>query len=292
MILAFSPAQAIEVAKAFDADWWTSEELNQQGQADKENTDKKQEGAKPAAKKAHPKTCHPNQRCHPNKNNKNVGTLRPCHAYNRAARLARQANNHKLATKTIEQRSPIHMHEETPQFARMSLDVAGFTPNDISINVDNHVVSIRGQRTNKLGDVFELDRKFRLDKNTVNVDGVAASFDDGILEVTVPKKPIAGPRKIQIAVASSAASDDTKASDDSSASHNEDKEETTTDSDSVNEQDEAVLELEEESPPEADEEQEHVPITVEDQAKQEPAEDKEVETRTIVPDEAWEEVSN
>merc|ERR1719310_1906543 len=70
------------------------------------------------------------------------------------------------------------------------------------------------------------------------------------------------------------------------------KKETTTDSDSVNEQDEAVLELEEESPPEADEEQEHVPITVEDQAKQEPAEDKEVETRTIVPDEAWEEVSN
>ena len=43
MILAFSPAQAIEVAKAFDADWWTSEELNQQGQADKENADKKQE---------------------------------------------------------------------------------------------------------------------------------------------------------------------------------------------------------------------------------------------------------
>merc|ERR1712124_34287 len=192
----------------------------------------------------------------------------------------------------IEQRSPIHMHEETPQFAKMSLDVAGFTPNDISINVDNHVVSIRGQRTNKLGDVFELDRKFRLDKNTVDVDGVTAAFDDGILEVTVPKKPVAGPRKITIAVASSVASDNTKASDDSSASHNEDKEETTTDSDSVNEQDEAVLELEEESPSVADEEQEHVPITVEDQAKQEPAEDKEVETRTIVPDEAWEEVSN
>merc|ERR1712224_795519 len=190
----------------------------------------------------------------------------------------------------IEQRSPIHMHEETPQFAKMSLDVAGFTPDDISINVDNHVVSIRGQRTNKLGDVFELDRKFRLDKNTVNVDGVTASFEDGILEVTVSKKPIAGPRKIQIAVASSVASDDAKASDDSSASRDEDNEETATDSHSVNEQDEAVLELEEESPPEADEEQEHVPITVEDQAKQEPAEDKE-ETRTITPDETWEEVS-
>merc|ERR1711937_439254 len=145
---------------------------------------------------------------------------------------------------------------------------------------------------NKLGDVFELDRKFRLDKNTVNVDGVTASFDDGILEVTVPKKPIAGPRKITIAVASSVASDGAKASDDSSASHNEEKEEITTYIHSVNDQSEAVLELEEESPPEADEEQEHVPITVEDKAKQEPAEDKEAETRTITPDEAWEEVSN
>merc|ERR1712078_821601 len=109
--------------------------------------------------------------------------------------------------------------------AKVSLDVAGFIPNDISINVDNHIVSIRGQRTNKLGDVFELDRKFHLDKNTVNVDGVTASFDDGILEVTVPKKPVAGPRKIQIAVASPVASDHAKASDDSSASHDEDKEE-------------------------------------------------------------------
>merc|ERR1711937_135473 len=121
---------------------------------------------------------------------------------------------------------------------------------------------------------------------------MGASFDDGTLEVTVPKKPVAGPRKIQIAVASSVASDDAKASDDSSATHNEDKEEITTDSDSVNEQNEAVLELEEESPLEADEEQEHVPITVEDKAMQEPAEDKEVDTRTITPDEAWEEVSN
>merc|ERR1712014_179547 len=61
-----------------------------------------------------------------------------------------------------------------------------------------------GQRTNRLGDVFVLDRKFRLDKATASVDGVTATFQDGILELTVPKKTVAGPRKIPIVVAASA----------------------------------------------------------------------------------------
>merc|ERR1712124_120795 len=50
--------------------------------------------------------------------------------------------------------------------------------------------------------VFVIDRKFRLDKKTAIVDGVAASFDDdgGILEIAVPKNVLAGPRTIPIAV--------------------------------------------------------------------------------------------
>merc|ERR1739841_458751 len=82
-----------------------------------------------------------------------------------------------------------------------SLDVTGFAPEDITIHVENFVVSIKGQRTNKLGDVFVLDRRFRLDKNTASVDRVAATFEDGIRELTVPKKSKAGPRQIPIVVA-------------------------------------------------------------------------------------------
>merc|ERR1739841_113105 len=67
---------------------------------------------------------------------------------------------------------------------------------------DEYVVSIKGQRTWELGDVFCLDRRFRLDKNTANVDQVTAAFDDGILELTVPKKSVAGSRKIDIVVSS------------------------------------------------------------------------------------------
>lgn len=238
MIIAFSPDQAHEVAQAFDAPWFFSESLYPSESSyptyiHRENTGKDEkkkeedsssyptyihkektsrdekkdksssdEDAKPAAKESpekSKKSCRRNAYCNPN-------AFHPCHAFYRAARCAQQAAKRQAeeAAKTIEQRSPIHFHDETPELAKMSLDITGFTSEDITINVDDFVVSIKGKRTNKLGDVFVLDRKFRLDKKTVNLDGVAASFEDGILELTVPKKAKVGPRTIPISVSSSA----------------------------------------------------------------------------------------
>merc|ERR1711907_852203 len=69
---------------------------------------------------------------------------------------------------------------------------------------ENSGVSIKGERTNKLGDKFVLDRKFRLDKKTTQAEKVTAKFDDGILEVTIPtKKPEGAHRTIPIAVSTS-----------------------------------------------------------------------------------------
>jgi len=129
--------------------------------------------------------------------------------------------------KIVEQRTPIHYDEETPQLAKMSLDVTGFAPEDIALNVEDFVVSINGERTNRLGDRFVLDRRFRLDKNTVNVDDVTASIDDGILELTVPKKSNVGPRTIPISISSSSTDDDVSTSTkEESDSHREDNEHT------------------------------------------------------------------
>merc|ERR1712146_510024 len=109
----------------------------------------------------------------------------------------------------IEQRTPLHVENETPESggaAKMSLDVTGFSPNQIKLSVENSVVSIKGERTNKLGDKFVLDRKFRLDKKTTQAEKVTASFDDGILEVTIPtKKPEGAHRTIPIAVSTTTA---------------------------------------------------------------------------------------
>merc|ERR1712188_299021 len=89
----------------------------------------------------------------------------------------------------------------------------GFAPHQIKVSVDEYVVSIAGERRNKLGDLFVIDRKFRLDKKTALVEGVEASFDNddvaGILEIVVPKNVSAGPRTIPIAaVTSSKTSED------------------------------------------------------------------------------------
>merc|ERR1712159_282206 len=131
-----------------------------------------------------------------------------------STRSVRRTCNNRTALPTsatntvIEQRTPLHVENETPESggaAKMSLDVTGFAPSQIKLSVENSVVSIKGERTNKLGDKFVIDRKFRLDKKTAVVDKVSASFDDGILEVTIPKKSEGGTsRMIPIAVSKTA----------------------------------------------------------------------------------------
>jgi len=78
--------------------------------------------------------------------------------------------------------------------------------------------------------VFVVDRKFRLDKKTAIVDAVAANFDDGILEITVPKNVLAGPRTIPIAVTSTSASvesGETNEDEDDASRKNDDRTEDT-----------------------------------------------------------------
>jgi len=214
MIVAFSPEQAYEVSRAFDASWLMNAALaeaacskDQQQQEDNDGTqpskatttDDDDDDDDDNAEKKSPAKNAKNKQCHANK-----ATFQPCRRYHQMARCARQANNRsRAATRIIEQRTPIHMDDETPESAKMSLDVSGFSPEDITVSVDDYVVSVKGERTNKLGDLFVVDRKFRLDKKTAIVDAVTANFDDGILEVVVPKKVLAGPRTIPIAVTTS-----------------------------------------------------------------------------------------
>merc|ERR1711907_848053 len=127
-----------------------------------------------------------------------------------------------------EQRTPLHVENETPESggaAKMSLDVTGFAPNQIKLSVENSVVSIKGERTNKLGDTFVLNRKFRLDKKTTQAEKVTAKFDDGILEVTIPtKKPEGAHRSIPIAVSTPSVEAPAKDKTKEDASADKDKE--------------------------------------------------------------------
>merc|ERR1712224_990636 len=86
--------------------------------------------------------------------------------------------------------------------AKISFDVTGFTVDDIDIQIihdddddddnNNLVIHVSGKRQNRLGDIFVLNRKFRLNGNAVVVaDGknIYANLDgDGVLEIVVQKK--------------------------------------------------------------------------------------------------------
>merc|ERR1712137_44187 len=99
------------------------------------------------------------------------GRCDPSAMFQHCLRMQQEAARRQGETKKttiVEQKSPIHMHEETDDAARMSLDLTGFSASNISIHVENYIVSIVANRTNKLGDVFVVDRRFRLAKKTAN----------------------------------------------------------------------------------------------------------------------------
>merc|ERR1712007_387967 len=167
---------------------------------------------------------------------------------------------------------------------------------NISLHVENYIVSIVANRTNKLGDVFVVDRRFRLDKKTANPDQVTATFEDGILELTVPKKSVIGPRKIPIVVSSSIASNNNELveKDDatSKASH------TFAVDDEAVQNTEATDEDTSPPPPPPEQAQEEISVETVDEQNETLEEDNNPATIDIAvsmsetEDETWEEVPN
>jgi HSP20 family protein len=100
--------------------------------------------------------------------------------------------------------------EETADELVLTAEVPGMTPEDIDIQLENNILSIRGekalQRTegddDKRYHVWErrygsFQRSFTLPR-TVRGDDIQASYDNGVLTVRMPKSADARSRKIQI----------------------------------------------------------------------------------------------
>lgn len=98
--------------------------------------------------------------------------------------------------------------EETADFYLFSLDLPGIKKEDVKIDVNEGVLRISGQReeTRKTSEKqyynFErsfgsFERTFRLPQK-VDESKIQASFENGVLEVMVPKSELSKPRSIQI----------------------------------------------------------------------------------------------
>lgn len=101
----------------------------------------------------------------------------------------------------------VDLKEEADRFV-LSADVPGVDPKDIEITMENGVLSIRGERkleqedkgegylrTERLYGTFH--RRFTLPGNA-DAENVTAKSNNGVLEVVIPKRQEALPRRISV----------------------------------------------------------------------------------------------
>ena len=91
---------------------------------------------------------------------------------------------------------------EDDQKFELFADLPGVAQADLDIQVEKDTLTIRGER--KLArkgerNVGAFSRSFTLPKH-VDVEKIAASLKDGVLTLTLPKRPEAQPRQIKIAI--------------------------------------------------------------------------------------------
>jgi HSP20 family protein len=92
----------------------------------------------------------------------------------------------------------------------LKADLPGMTEDDVKIELENNVLTISGERKAELEEKHE--GYYRLERTSgafsrsltlpegVDAGAVTAAFDNGVLEVRIPKPEQAKPKRVQIAV--------------------------------------------------------------------------------------------
>jgi HSP20 family protein len=101
----------------------------------------------------------------------------------------------------------VDIKEEADRFVIFA-DIPGVDPKDIEIHMDKGVLTIKGERsaesskeTERFSRVERVHgtfyRRFSL-PDSANPEGIAATGKNGVLEISIPKKPETTPRRIQV----------------------------------------------------------------------------------------------
>jgi HSP20 family protein len=99
---------------------------------------------------------------------------------------------------------------EDKDAVKLLAELPGVGPEDVKLSVENNLLTIRGEKQQQSGDrsgrvhSFErsygwFERSFAL-PSTIDPDQISASFEHGILTVTIPKAERARPREIPVRV--------------------------------------------------------------------------------------------
>ena len=100
--------------------------------------------------------------------------------------------------------------EETADELRLTAELPGLGRDDVEIELENNVLTVRGEKTQERPEDVEerrfhvwerrygsFQRSFTLPR-TVQGDRIGADFEDGILTIRMPKAPEAKGRRIEI----------------------------------------------------------------------------------------------
>ena len=104
--------------------------------------------------------------------------------------------------------SPAVDIREEPQRFVILADIPGVDPKEIEIHMDKGILTIKGERSadaNAEGvttsraerSVGSFHRRFAL-PDSADADNISASGHNGVLEITIPKKPQSTPRRISV----------------------------------------------------------------------------------------------
>src|SRR5262245_51743145 len=92
---------------------------------------------------------------------------------------------------------------------RIALELRGVKGEDVKISLENFVLTVRGEKKQvkeEKGKVYRYERSYGAFErsfslpSTVDADKVSATFENGVLTVSIPKSEQAKPREIQVKV--------------------------------------------------------------------------------------------
>jgi HSP20 family protein len=99
---------------------------------------------------------------------------------------------------------------ETANELTFRLDVPGMKRDDIEVTVENHVLTVSGERKSEYeegkrdGEFHILERRYgRFERGfalprRVDASRIEANYENGVLTITLPKLEVARPRRIEI----------------------------------------------------------------------------------------------
>jgi HSP20 family protein len=102
----------------------------------------------------------------------------------------------------------VDVKEEQNRFV-LYADLPGIDPDEIEVSMDKGILTIKGERSSETSD--QTDRFSRIERRYVSFyrrfalpdsadpEGIQAHGRNGVLEISIPKKPEAAPRRIQVA---------------------------------------------------------------------------------------------